>query len=439
MQTRSLQRAKSEREKQKKRKQREKLQKKETERRYSLKKRQEKKFSELKVAERTDHLIKKIKKYQKKIIQLKEQITIQQKELERLGQELEKKEQKFQTQQEFVFESDFCNQLVTHYMKLPFLKKIIGMSKTSFKKLENQVKVNFNNLTVRGTPRIYNIKKENKISFQSHLYITLVWLRHYETMTKLSHDFGLTNLDLRDILLRTLTALDQTLDDEIKWPNDDEFEGIVSSLSAEVQEEFPDLGAIVDGTEVRIPRPSNYQKQKEYWSKKKHQHSLSIMLVCTPRGHLIFASDPRKGASDQHHWNELKMRKLFEDKPFAVMADSGFTPNPKSKPQLQKIKSYTPIRKPKGRERTQEDQIYNTKLSSVRAVIENVIARLKKWRILKGQYRHFSTAKNNQLDMNLVVRVVTKLTALDLKKSPPRSRNWSFPQKEQIQNSNESS
>jgi hypothetical protein len=36
------------------------------------------------------------------------------------------------------------------------------------------------------------------------------------------------------------------------------------------------------------------------------------------------------------------MRKLFEDKPFAVMADSGFTPNPESKPQLQKIKSYTP-------------------------------------------------------------------------------------------------
>jgi hypothetical protein len=93
-----------------------------------------------------------------------------------------------------------------------------------------------------------------------------------------SHDFGLTNLDLRDILLRTLTALDQTLDDEIKWPNDDEFEGIVSSLSAEVQEEFPDLGAIVDGTEVRIPRPSNYQKQKEYWSKKKHRHSLSLSL-----------------------------------------------------------------------------------------------------------------------------------------------------------------
>jgi hypothetical protein len=39
-------------------------------------------------------------------------------------------------------------------------------------------------------------------------------------------------------------------------------------LSVEVQKEFPDWSAIVDETEVRVPRPSNYQKQKEYWSKK---------------------------------------------------------------------------------------------------------------------------------------------------------------------------
>jgi hypothetical protein len=66
------------------------------------------------------------------------------------------------------------------------------------------------------------------------------------------------------------------------------------------------------------------------------------------------------------------MRKLFEDKSFAVMTDSDFTPNPNSKPKLSKIKSYTPKRKHKGREQTQEDQIYNIKLYSVCVVIENV-------------------------------------------------------------------
>jgi hypothetical protein len=72
------------------------------------------------------------------------------------------------------------------------------------------------------------------------------------------------------------------------------------------------------------------------------------------------------------------MRKLFENKSFAVMTDSDFTHNPNSKPKLSKIKSCTPIRKPKEREQTQEDQIHNIKLSSVCVVIETVIARLKK-------------------------------------------------------------
>jgi hypothetical protein len=54
------------------------------------------------------------------------------------------------------------------------------------------------------------------------------WLRDYETMTKLSLDFELTSLDLRFVLLRTLTILDQTLENEIEWPTNEEIEVVVS-------------------------------------------------------------------------------------------------------------------------------------------------------------------------------------------------------------------
>jgi hypothetical protein len=47
-------------------------------------------------------------------------------------------------------------------------------------------------------------------------------------MTKLSLDFELTSLDLRFVLLQKLTILDQTLENEIEWPTDDEFEVVVS-------------------------------------------------------------------------------------------------------------------------------------------------------------------------------------------------------------------
>jgi hypothetical protein len=50
---------------------------------------------------------------------------IQQKEQERLGQESEKKEQNFQTQHGFIFESNSCDQLVIYSLKLSFLKKYL--------------------------------------------------------------------------------------------------------------------------------------------------------------------------------------------------------------------------------------------------------------------------------------------------------------------------
>jgi hypothetical protein len=110
------------------------------------------------------------------------------------------------------------------------------------------------------------------------------------------------------------------------------------------------------------------------------------------------------------------------------MGDSGFTFNLKRCPEDQPhIKGYTPIKKKPSQERSEEEKIYNRKLASVRAVVENMIARLKKWRILKGVYRHFSPSRHNQIPMDLVVRVVFKLTAADLRRSPPRPAKWSPP------------
>jgi hypothetical protein len=54
-----------------------------------------------------------------------------------------------------------------------------------------------------------------------------------------------------------------------------------------VKENFSNLGAIVDGTEIRVPRPSDNELQKTVYPKKKHQHSVTVLLICTPRGHLI--------------------------------------------------------------------------------------------------------------------------------------------------------
>jgi hypothetical protein len=86
-----------------------------------------------------------------------------------------------------------------------------------------------------------------------------------------------------------------------------------------------DTVAIVDGTEVRITRSSDPTKERASYSVKKKQHSLTLLLICQPDGKIIYASDPLLGSSDQHHWNKLNLRDLFENKEYGIIGDSGFT------------------------------------------------------------------------------------------------------------------
>jgi hypothetical protein len=94
-------------------------------------------------------------------------------------------------------------------------------------------------------------------------------------------------------------------------------------------DQFANLVAVVDGTEIRINRPSEQHLQKEVYSVKKKQHSITLFLISTIDGILLYASDPLIGANDQRHWNALQLRKLFENKSYGIVGDCAFTFNPK--------------------------------------------------------------------------------------------------------------
>jgi hypothetical protein len=63
----------------------------------------------------------------------------------------------------------------------------------------------------------------------------------------------------------------------------------------------------------------------------------------------------------------------------------------------------------------------------LRAVVENVIAQIKNWKIFSGIFRHFFPSRNNQIDFDLVVRVVTKIVAQQLQHCPLRHKGWQIP------------
>ena len=65
---------------------------------------------------------------------------------------------------------------------------------------------------------------------------------------------------------------------------------------------------------------------------------------------------------------------------------------------------------------TPEQKIYNKKLSEMRVVVENSIERVKKWKILKGTYRHWRMGKG-QIDGNNVLTIATVLFNREIKRS----------------------
>ena len=101
------------------------------------------------------------------------------------------------------------------------------------------------------------------------------------------------------------------LQDRIQWPIDAEFESKLQDFTFFQNADFTNVACVIDGTEIKISRPSKEPFQWNVWSGKKKQHSLNVMFITWLTGEIIYFSPARIGAHDQSHWNELHLRDKF--------------------------------------------------------------------------------------------------------------------------------
>ncbi len=66
----------------------------------------------------------------------------------------------------------------------------------------------------------------------------------------------------------------------------------------QLQEFFPELIAITDGTEQSIPRPKNKKKRKTHYSGKKKKHTVTNQITVNLNGEIIHKSTHSPGS---HH------------------------------------------------------------------------------------------------------------------------------------------
>lgn len=140
---------------------------------------------------------------------------------------------------------------------------------------------------------------------------------------------------------------------------------------------------LADGSERPIQRDT-YQ-QEEYYSGKKGTHTMKNALLITTLGLIVWLGATHIG---KVHDKPMVENLTFKT-PIKILADLGFLGwNPKN------VELILPHKKPRNtktekRELTQEQKDFNLQLSKRRVKVENVLAHVKIFRIVKDRNRNY--------------------------------------------------
>ena len=151
---------------------------------------------------------------------------------------------------------------------------------------------------------------------------------------------------------------------------------------------------IIDGTERRIQRPQDAAEQQEKYSGKKKDHTVKNNLIIDIEERLVrylsrtFAGRIHdKRMCDEEDYTFPPGCVLFKDRGF-----QGFEP--------ENVCTYQPKKKPRNQELSTEEKAENTMISSIRILVEHVIAGVKRCRIVHDVFRN-TTAHFDDLVMEI--------------------------------------
>ena len=137
---------------------------------------------------------------------------------------------------------------------------------------------------------------------------------------------------------------------------------------------------LLDGTERPIPRPTDYEKQKYYYSGKKGCHTIKNNLIINKEKQILYLSPTVEGK--QHDKTLAEEMELEFPSEGVLMQDLGFLGF-----EPDRIKVVMPEKKPKNQSLSSEDKAYNKLISSMRVVVEHAIGSVKRLRIVKDKIR----------------------------------------------------
>lgn len=148
---------------------------------------------------------------------------------------------------------------------------------------------------------------------------------------------------------------------------------------------------IGDVTERSIPRRKCNEAQQVEYSGKKKQHTVKNLAICDSNGKVVYLGETYEGSMhDKSIFDEL----TIETQGFNLLLDSGFQGVEKTCPS-----AILPYKKPVKKELSKLQKSINKGISKERVLIENVFARMKRFKIIRNKIRLRTTKARHMVMM----------------------------------------
>lgn len=225
--------------------------------------------------------------------------------------------------------------------------------------------------------RKYGGGRKPKLSrCEDKLLFILIYFKLYPLQAVVGYLFGMSQSQACEWVRKLSGVLKAALGflDHLPERNPENLETV---LAADGSDEIA-----VDGTERRVQRPKNPEKQKKCYSGKKKTHTVKNNVIVTTEGRKVKYLG--KTCEGKKHDKKIcdEERPTFPEG-IVLYKDTGFQGY-----EPERAVCRQPKKKPRGGELTRFEKNQNVIVSSVRIVVEHVISGIKRARIVKDVFRN---------------------------------------------------
>jgi len=232
---------------------------------------------------------------------------------------------------------------------------------------------------IRGKQRIraYGGGNSPKLrTMADRLFFILFYLKTYPLQEVIGFLFGLSQPQANFWIHRLSDVMKRALGKGAHLP-----ERIAEKVENALKD-CPGLAFVIDGTERRIRRPKDSEKQEKFYSGRRKAHTVKNNLIADAvTGKAVYLSRTCEGKKHDKKICDEENHKFPEGS--SLYKDTGFQGY-----EPENAACRQPKKKPRGKNLPLEDRLFNAMISGVRVIAEHVVCGVKRLRIVSDVFRN---------------------------------------------------